>query len=96
MRTYLSSGGFSLASFVRANGVLARQLHDEDHLKTHQEALAARSDSLRTASALLVQSAMAQSMTANFDLVQVFDNQLAQLRQRFDIPEPAEASDKTV
>ena len=76
------------ASFVRASGILARQLHEEDHLGSQQEALSERSDSLRQASALLVQSAFQQSIYKPFDLEEAFDKRLTQLRKRFDIPEP--------
>ena len=46
----LSESYFAVASFVRASGVLARQLHDEDHARTKEKALAERADSLRAMS----------------------------------------------
>ncbi len=88
----LSESYFTLASFVRASGVLARQLHDEDHRSTHEAALAARDHSLSDAAALLIQCAVVQSNRAQFDLEESFENRLAVLRQRFGIPKPDERS----
>lgn len=90
---YKVGKNISFASFVRANGVLARQLHDEDHNSTREQALTKRADSLRDVSKLLIQSAIAQSdydHSKIFDLEEAFDRRLHQLRTRFDIPEPQE------
>lgn len=70
-----------LASFVRANGVLARQLRDEAQHGKHQEARARHSESLRSVSALLVQASHEQSKRGNFDLEEAFNRRLELLRQ---------------
>lgn len=78
----------ALSSFVRANGTLARQLHDEDHASTKETALTKRSSSLSDTAALLIQCATVQSSRGEFDLTEAFDDRLANLRQRFGISEP--------
>lgn len=77
---------FTLASFVRAGEVLARQLHEEDHMSSKETALAKREASLSNASALLIQCAVVQSNRGEFNLVEAFDTRLDALRERFGIP----------
>lgn len=85
-----SESYFALASFVRASGVLARQLHGEDHASSREEAIAKRRSSLTDVAALLIQCAVVQSNRQNFDIEESFEDRLTVLRQRFGIPKPDE------
>lgn len=83
---------FAFSGFVRASGILARQLHDEDHQSSSQEAIANRKQSLRQVSTLLILSSLALTDYNSDNLRVAFDNRLTQLRQRIHIPEPSNES----
>ncbi len=85
-------GSAPLASFIKAQGVLSRQLHSEDHVNTRKRAYDQRPEALGEVAGLLVQTACMQANNdpnnEQFDIVEAFDLRLSHLRQRFGIPEP--------
>lgn len=78
----------NLAFTLEANALLATHLHDLDHHKTRERAIENRSQIISGASDLLIVSADAAANQYRFSIIEAFDNRLAQLRERFDIPQP--------
>ena len=80
-------GRIAFNSFIRANGILARQLHAEDHVRTVEQAELDRAKNIRDVSALLVQSACVQAEWLGLDLQYAFQARIDFLRDRFNVPD---------
>ncbi len=73
---------------VVAIGKLAKNLHDTDHQKTHEDAEEALPQVAKHASAWLLYASVLQSDHHGINLEQAFDQRLFDLRERFNIPQP--------
>lgn len=74
-------------AIIRANGILARDRHDFDHYVLNPESTEHDTHALVGAGSMLLFAAELQSLEYHFDLQQAFDNRLAGLRKRFNIPQ---------
>ena len=77
-----------LAAFADAAGTLAANLHDLDHVDTREKATANRAHDITASGRMLIACANMSAEIFDFDLMEAFDARLAELRQRFNLPEP--------
>ncbi len=81
---------WGFASFAGAVGLLATNLHDQDHEKTHQGAMLGAHNTMKSASRLLIHSAAIQSHQYGLSIMEAFDSRLTVLHDRFGIPKKSQ------
>lgn len=84
-------GTLPVTSLIYANGILLGvQMHDEDHDGKHAEAVALRSSRVKDVSSILIRTALYEEAwrSGEIDIEQAFDDRLATLRERSNIPQP--------
>jgi hypothetical protein len=78
------------AAHAEAAGKLASNLHDLGHVAIREEAVGNRGGSMIYVARQLITCAEVAAETYGFDPLVAFDDRLAQLRERFGIPQPTE------
>lgn len=76
-------------AFLQGTAILAEHLHALGHSSEREEAIKTRQSSVIGSGAVLMASAQYQAEEFGFDLIEAFDDRLAALRERFNIPDPA-------
>lgn len=80
-------GTLPVASLILANGILmGQQMHDEDHEAIRSNAIEERPKKLKLAGQILLNTAYYQAVNNEFDLTMAFEDRIARLRSRRNVP----------